>query len=285
VNSEYIQTSTGLDKDPFQVKSGGLSLEPPMNLMESLLDLFRYLSDLDDKDVTAEIKKAKQLHNKLDVDKLNLRMSRFTKAYEEIFDKKLILDDSEEEVKFLKVVTNEMIPFSNLSSGEMQIVLRGGFLLQNLNVLSGSLVLIDEPELSLHPQWQQKIFNYYLNLFRSSQGQLSQIFMTTHSEYVVKSGLKNKDTLVIVLKSLENNLYIESDKDKPPKGFLLNILTNGEILFEIFSIYSLEYHQALFERFKTLYIRKEKDDNTSDYANKKYLDFIIPGTDIETKKS
>jgi predicted ATPase len=79
-------------------------------------------------------------------------MARFIKSFNEIFNGKYILDDSDQGIKFRKSNSSEEIRILNLSSGEKQIILRGGFLLQNSSFLNNSLVLIDEPEISLHPQ-------------------------------------------------------------------------------------------------------------------------------------
>jgi len=38
-------------------------------------------------------------------------------------------------------------------------------MLKNIRSLDGGIVLIDEPELSMHPKWQQKVLEFYRNLF------------------------------------------------------------------------------------------------------------------------
>ena len=42
-----------------------------------------------------------------------------------------------------------------------QIVYRGCFLLKDVNSISGAFVFIDEPEISMHPNWQSRIMDYY----------------------------------------------------------------------------------------------------------------------------
>jgi hypothetical protein len=37
--------------------------------------------------------------------------------------------------------------------------------LQNKNSINGNPILIDEPEISLHPNWQLKILDFYKNIF------------------------------------------------------------------------------------------------------------------------
>ena len=49
---------------------------------------------------------------------------------------------------------------NSLSTGEKQIVFRGGFLLRELDRARSGIILIDEPELSLHPEWQSRIVGF-----------------------------------------------------------------------------------------------------------------------------
>lgn len=69
------------------------------------------------------------------------------------------------------------IAIDDLSTGEKQIVFRGAQLLKNSRNLNGGIVLIDEPELSMHPKWQSKVFDYYTGLFSQGGTQMSQIFL------------------------------------------------------------------------------------------------------------
>jgi predicted ATP-binding protein involved in virulence len=61
--------------------------------------------------------------------------------------------------------------------------------------------MTDEPKLSMHPKWQEKILQYYKNLFTENDGtQKAQLLFATHSEHVLKEALSNKnENLVIVL--------------------------------------------------------------------------------------
>jgi predicted ATP-dependent endonuclease of OLD family len=61
-------------------------------------------------------------------------------------------------------------------------VFRGAFLLRNQQSIKGNTILIDEPEISLHPKWQAKIFEYYRKLFTDEKNkQNSQLFETVSS--------------------------------------------------------------------------------------------------------
>jgi len=81
-------------------------------------------------------------------------MHRFTEAFEIVFGEDLKLDKIVNNITpiFTKQSGFEEIEIYNLSSGEKQIIFRGAFLLEDKNSLKGSLVLIDEPEISMHPK-------------------------------------------------------------------------------------------------------------------------------------
>ncbi|MDO8344888.1 MAG: AAA family ATPase [Cellvibrio sp.] len=92
---------------------------------------------------------------------------RFKNAFDNFFDKlsygKVTDIDNEKTIIFTK--NGLLIPVDKLSTGEKQIVFRGIYLLRNSDLLNGSAILVDEPELSMHPKWQQRILAYYKELF------------------------------------------------------------------------------------------------------------------------
>jgi len=72
------------------------------------------------------------------------------------------------------------ISINQLSSGEKQLFCQAVYL-QKLN-LQDSIILIDEPETSLHPTWQRNILKLYQNI-----GKNNQIIVATHSPHVIAS--------------------------------------------------------------------------------------------------
>ena len=77
-----------------------------------------------------------------------------------------------------------------------------------------AFILIDEPELSLHPEWQNKILQFYKKLFTNEKGeQVSQIFVATHSPFIINNSSRYNDK-VIVLQRNKNSGEIEVI-DKP----------------------------------------------------------------------
>lgn len=174
------------------------------------------------------------------------RIKRFKNAFATVFKNlnfyKIINEGSNKRVLFKK--DDHEVEISALSSGEKQIVFRGAFLLQNQQSSKGCCILIDEPEISLHPIWQGKIFDYYRNLFIDDTGvQTSQIFTATHSQYVLKSALDNSaNTLILLLKNGSGTLEI-SHIQAP---LVLPSLTSAEINYVAFDLVSNDYHIELY---------------------------------------
>ena len=117
------------------------------------------------------------------------------------------------------VKVNSMAP-----SGEVNIVLEGFganslilLFLQLLNARKGGTVLIEEPEISLHPKAQADLAEV---LADTAKAEDKQIIMTTHSEYVAGRLL----TLVAEGTLTTDDLAIYSfDKDKKGECFATEI--------------------------------------------------------------
>jgi energy-coupling factor transporter ATP-binding protein EcfA2 len=92
--------------------------------------------------------------------------------------KKLFISNSGELSILLE--SGSTLPVSKLSSGEMQILVIFFRLLFDID--PGSLVLIDEPEISLHVAWQHKLGR----MFREIAGLRSlRMIITTHSPQII----------------------------------------------------------------------------------------------------
>lgn len=178
------------------------------------------------------------------------KTNRFQSAFNAFFDS-LTYDgvdmESKEEIKVVFSKNNRPIPIDKLSTGEKQIVFRGAYLLKNSNNLNGGMILIDEPELSMHPKWQEKIFDYYRGLFQNGGIQSAQMIFATHSEYVIRAALKDPENVLVVILT-DDNGTIRGDKIN---DIVLPNITAAEVNYLAFGIKSIDYHIALYGDLQT----------------------------------
>ena len=95
------------------------------------------------------------------------------------------LSKDEDTVPIFRNIEGKEFDISGLSSGEKQLFLRA-LSLKFLNV-NNSIILIDEPEISLHPRWQRKIINVYENI-----GENNQLIIVTHSPHIIGNVTKEQ---------------------------------------------------------------------------------------------
>lgn len=102
-------------------------------------------------------------------------------------------------------------------------------------VKPGSLVFIDEPEISLHPNWQMKYLEFVRQLFSSPEYNTCHIIIATHSHFLI-SDLKGDSAKIIGLKKVLNQI----------KTFDINANTYGwsaeEVLLEVFQVPTTRNH-------------------------------------------
>lgn len=218
----------------------------------SLKQMFVDIVSQDEHDYTI-INEGKDHADTITVQEFRLNQSkqyRFVRAFDEFFSDRGLKygevnnDQGNKEIFFFK--KDKKIPIDNLSTGEKQIVYRGMYLLRNLNILSETVVFVDEPELSMHPRWQKKILPFYENLFKNGSGQrTAQLFFATHSNYVVDSSFcDSSNHLVILLSSDENGMVISHNVHNADR--VLPWVSSAEINYLAFHIPSDEYHIELF---------------------------------------
>lgn len=174
------------------------------------------------------------------------KLSRFQNAFEKFFENIRFSTVNTNDYKGIEILfkkNNNVIKIDDLSTGEKQIVFRGALLLKNLKNLENGTILIDEPELSMHPKWQGKILKFYRNLYTQANVQKAQILFATHSEAVIKSGLEDKNNVLIIMLT-ENNGIIEPHymNDK----YILPYISASEINYIAFGIPSVELHIELY---------------------------------------
>ncbi|MDR6553966.1 AAA family ATPase [Paenibacillus qinlingensis] len=149
--------------------------------------------------------------NTVTIEKSTLRMQRFEEAFHSMFKNKKYkcIRNVDGVKKVLFEENGNEIAIEDLSSGEKQIVFRGSFLLKDKKSTDGALILIDEPEISLHPSWQKRIMEFYRNLFINEIGeQTSQIFITTHSPFIIHNKNRLNDKVIVLQRNQDDVLLI-----------------------------------------------------------------------------
>lgn len=203
-----------------------------LNSDEMSLNLKEYLVNIHYKDL-----------EDMSIGETPYRIQRFKQLYNNFFDEKEFLGVKDFEPLFKIKATGEIHSADELSAGEKQIFFRGGSLLQM--DLNDSIILIDEPELSLHPEWQQKILEFYKGI-----GENNQIIIATHSPHIVSSCKKEE---VIVL-DRENGKTIVKGNVEETYGWTVEQLLLS--VFELKSVRNPEVQEKI-DKFKLLYINKE----------------------------
>lgn len=129
-----------------------------------------------DLEIDNEIKRL----NKNEKNKEELQ-NRLTNALNNLFEetnKKTVFNEDEIEIR---LSNGKVISYRSLSSGERQVVF---IFLKIINgSVDNSLILMDEPEISLHLSWQEKLLTEITKVNDSSQ-----IIIVTHSPAMVMNG-------------------------------------------------------------------------------------------------
>ena len=222
---------------------------------ESYTSLKQLLVDIKAQDETDYWNANDGTHVDREVFRLTTRTYRFECAFNDFFDsiKFKGIETAYNEKKILFSKNGNNIEIDSLSTGEKQIVYRGAYLLRNSKNIYDGTVFIDEPELSMHPRWQKRILKYYTDLFTEGGLQKSQIFMASHSDFVVESALErartNNDTLVIILTNDAGDV-----KQTRVEGsqFVLSSITAAEVNYWAFNIYSTDLHIAFYAEIQFL---------------------------------
>ena len=94
---------------------------------------------------------------------------------------------------------------NDLSTGEKQIIYRIGYILKNLGNINGAIVLIDEPEISLHPKWQIKLKDFLEELFN---GYDVQFLIATHSPFIFKNFNPKSDACIKIDRNVSESKSI-----------------------------------------------------------------------------
>lgn len=95
---------------------------------------------------------------------------------------------------------NSVLSLNDVSSGEFHLIISMIGIFSKIE--DNSIVLIDEPEISLHPNWQMQYVTFLKNVFAKYKS--CQFVLTTHSHFLV-SDLEGNSSSVTALRRNELN--------------------------------------------------------------------------------
>jgi predicted ATP-binding protein involved in virulence len=209
----------------------------------------------DSKNISENLKKFLIFQNYQDLEDFNegkkgYRINRFKEVFNSFYEDKEFIGIKGMEPLIKIKDTNEKHSIDELSSGEKQIFFRVGSII-SLD-LENSVILIDEPETSMHPEWQQKILNLYRSVTKKNQ-----LIIATHSPHIISSC--KSDEIRILEKIDNNNIIVKSNFDETFGR------TIEQLLFSVFDLKSVRdcNAQDKLNRFKELYTKGESN-NLSD---------------------
>lgn len=134
----------------------------------------------------------------------------------------------------------QQIKVSNIGSGfEMLFSLIYSYQM-TLQSNKQLIILIDEPELHMHPSLQQNLINFILKI--SSK---AQVFLSTHSALFVKQLSGASAAKIMILQGLNQPTEMEVRK--------LPYLSANETNYLAFGLATAEYHNELYELLKSIH--------------------------------
>ena len=131
------------------------------------------------------------------------------------FDTKFYIDDIDDTDRYnekiiFKNSTNDEFKIEELSTGEKTLISK--ILYLYFKDVKDKVILIDEPELSLHPSWQNKILKLYETFAEKNN---CQIIIATHSPHIIGSA-KNEWIRLLsedgVISNFSKSYGLEFDK-------------------------------------------------------------------------
>ena len=158
----------------------------------------------------------------------------------------------------VKQENNQQISLSNLGSGyEMMFSLLYSYYMSKQSN-KNTIILIDEPELHLHPRIQKKFVEFLLEVSKDSQ-----IIITTHSPLLVKQLSYNNYVKFFIL---NRDREYENKMD-----FKLSYISSNEINYLAFGLASEEYQNELYEKLFSIYKSNGGKDRISSFDNEFFI--------------
>lgn len=147
------------------------------------------------------------------------------------------------------------VSFNELSSGESNLLIS---LIGIFSVLEdNALILIDEPEVSLHPNWQMGYIRILNDVFQHFFN--SHFIIASHSHFLASSLMPNNSFIIKLERSFENNVVVPEEFDFSTYGW-----STEEILYKVFQVKTTRnfYIEEDLRKLLSLISEHSKEKNT-----------------------
>lgn len=190
---------------------------------------------------------------KVAIDKFN---SIFKES--EFVTKLVDLDIHKQNRPVFETINGDRVTIDCLSSGEQQLYAR----VVSLMILNphNSVILIDEPEIALHPKWQIEIIKIYENI-----GENNQFIVTTHSPFIISQ--TPYQNLIFLVK--EDGKIVEKQFSEPPLDRDLNTVVKTIMGAD----YLPKELEQLHKEYRKLFDEDKLDTPEAKELEKKILEY------------
>tara|TARA_R110002033_G_scaffold79931_1_gene130898 strand:+ start:19666 stop:21225 length:1560 start_codon:yes stop_codon:yes gene_type:complete len=132
------------------------------------------------------------------------------------------------------------------------------------SIRKNSLVIIDEPEISLHPNWQMRYIQFIRELFDETDRVTSHLIIATHSHFLI-SDLPGENSNIIGLKKKDGEIEsIEINKDT--YGW-----SAEQVLLDVFEV-STTRNYVVAERLGILLDLIGKENSSKEEVKEKFFE-------------
>ena len=170
-----------------------------------------------------------------------------------ILTKKYLYEQNIGNVSFVFIKNGLEYYLTELSSGELQILYTLSCLATNIT--NNSLILLDEPDLSLHPSWQISYLSFIKDLFKNYSG--CHLVLATHSHYIISDLDPDTSSLVTITRDF-NKRIIET------VGYSTYAWSAENILYNVFKVRTVRNYYFQKDLEKLMYLvsinSKKPDD-------------------------
>jgi len=183
----------------------------------------------------------------------------------QLITKLINLDNFNNNRPIFETLNGDKITIDTLSSGEQQLYAR----VVSLMILNphNSVILIDEPEIALHPKWQIEIMKIYANI-----GENNQFIVTTHSPFIISQ--THYLNLIFLIKNNNKIVAKQFNKSDTPPHRDINTLVKT-IMGANYMPYELEELQT---QYRELFDNNKEDTTKAKELENKILDWESPNS-------